>query len=342
MENAKGASTGGAAPTPAVFGDYEMGRSKHEKDVRTAVFLDQMKQGVLGFFGLPPGQQEATWRIAANAGDPGACTPPHALATRPQPSHALLVLPSRILSHALFGTLSCLACVRSHCADNPWTFYTDSGERIKKGFTQNPKAFNSTQSKDLIYRIYGADCPGPEYYAFGMMGSKGVMDAQKYVYPATPAATVTVFTSKSLQRPDAKSEVPGPDAYHPNFMSNKATVRDAGAHMRSKSSRWGVGKYAGTDGKTRERGDIGTGPMGPHGPQRINTPDGVGPGRYKGAEYERTLQEDCDEYIRRSSRLYAQKKMGFGSTSAQRKQQLYGVGNPDPVRQSSRRSSCNP
>ena len=68
-------STGGAAPTPAIFGDYEMGRSKHEKDVRTAPFLDQMKQGVMGFFGLPPGQPEATWRIAANAGDPGACEP---------------------------------------------------------------------------------------------------------------------------------------------------------------------------------------------------------------------------------------------------------------------------
>ena len=73
MGEVKGASTGGAASTPALFGDYEMGRSKHEKDVRTAVFLDQMKQGVLGFFGLPPGQQEASWRIAANAGDPGAC-----------------------------------------------------------------------------------------------------------------------------------------------------------------------------------------------------------------------------------------------------------------------------
>ena len=68
MGEVKGASTGGAASTPALFGDYEMGRSKHEKDVRTAVFLDQMKQGVLGFFGLPPGQQEASWRIAANAG----------------------------------------------------------------------------------------------------------------------------------------------------------------------------------------------------------------------------------------------------------------------------------
>ena len=215
--------------------------------------------------------------------------------------------------------------------DDPWTFYTDSGERIKKGFTKNAKPFNSTQSKDLIYRIYGADCPGPEYYSFGRNGSTGVTASQKYVYPATPAATVTVFTSKSLQRPESKSEVPAPDRYDPNFMSTKATIRDAGAHMRSKSSRWGVGNLPGTDGTTRDREDVGTGPMGPHGPQRTMTPDGVGPGKYAGAEYERTLQEDCDEHIRRSSRLYTQKKMGFGSTSAQRKLPMYGSPhNPEP------------
>ena len=218
MELVKGASQGGAAPTPAVFGDYEMGRSKHEMDVRTAPFLDQMKQGVMGFFGVPPGQPEASWRTACNAGDPGAY--------------------------------------------DPWTFMTDSGERIKKGFTQNPKAFNSTGSKQLIYRLFGEDAPGPEYYYTMGMVNKGAGEAQKYCFPHDNAATITVFTSKSLQRPNVKSEVPGPDRYTPNFMSNKATIRNAGVHMRSKSSRWGIGQYAGTDGTTRERADIGTGPMG--------------------------------------------------------------------------------
>ena len=103
--------------------------------------------------------------------------------------------------------------------------------------------------------------------------------------------------------------------------------------MRSKSSRWGVGNLPGTDGTTNDREDVGTGPMGPHGPLRTMTPDGVGPGKYAGAEYERTLEEDCDEHIRRSSRLYTQKKMGFGSTSAQRKLPIYSSPHyPDPVR----------
>ena len=59
---------------------------------------------------------------------------------------------------------------------------------------------------------------------------------------------------------------------------------------------------------------------------KSNTDEVVGPGSYQGAEYERTLQEDCEEAIRRSSQI----KPGFGTTTPQRKQHIYGVGTPAP------------
>lgn len=59
---------------------------------------------------------------------------------------------------------------------------------------------------------------------------------------------------------------------------------------------------------------------------KSNTDEEVGPGSYPGAEYEATLQEDCEEAIRRSSQI----KPGFGTTMPQRVHHIFGVGTPGP------------
>lgn len=82
-------------------------------------------------------------------------------------------------------------------------------------------------------RIFGVDAPPP--------GAYYPEDERQRVanYPQSPAATTTVMTSKSLQRPESKSAVPGPGTYSPNINSIHKNMRDAGAQMRSNGSRFG-------------------------------------------------------------------------------------------------------
>ena len=46
-------------------------------------------------------------------------------------------------------------------------------------------------------------------------------------------ANVSVFKSSSLQRPNSKSDVPGPNHYYPNIKSIHPATGDGGASMRS-------------------------------------------------------------------------------------------------------------
>ena len=60
---------GGDAPTPVVFGDYEIGRSRFDRGggYLTAPFRDNMPQHRT--------QHEEHWRLWGNVGDPGTYDP---------------------------------------------------------------------------------------------------------------------------------------------------------------------------------------------------------------------------------------------------------------------------
>lgn len=119
-------------------------------------------------------------------------------------------------------------------AYNPWEH--EDWFRIF-GFNKGRKPFDTTSMRDLMTRIFGVDAPPPgAYYPEDER-------QRKANYPADNAATTTVFTSKSLQRPVSKSDVPAPNHYSPNINSIHKNMRDAGAHMRSTYDRFGPGRF---------------------------------------------------------------------------------------------------
>ena len=134
---------------------------------------------------------------------------------------------------------------------------------------------------------------------------------------------VSVFKSGSLQRPSAKSSVPSPDHYHPKIGSIHPVIGNpAAAGMTPNHYVPDPGSVVGVGGERFWSSQF-----------KCQTDPVVGPGTYEGADFERTLLEDCQEHIRRSSALSNAKfgeGVAFQSTMPQRPGFFYNPGqSPD-------------
>ena len=181
-------------------------------------------------------------------------------------------------------------------------YYEDAGTNPEfNSNSKNRKPFDSTSERKFPPTIFGLDTPSiGQYPVFLPEKTIGSLD-DNLRYPKVDA-NVSVFRSGSLQRPNAKTFVPGPDHYKPNHNAIMKAPENTGHFMQSKSERFFELR------------------------NKSNTDEEVGPGSYPGAEYEATLQEDCEEAIRRSSQI----KPGFGTTTPQRKLPFYAQGTPAP------------
>ena len=186
---------------------------------------------------------------------------------------------------------------------DPWAY----DALTSLGYNQNRKAFDSTLARELNLNIGESyTAPGAGTYTqhpqFALGRAYKAVDSQR-----------SVFQSMSLQRPQAKTFVPGPGVYSPNMNSVYPNQRDSGAGMRSMSDRFGPVSF---------------------GAQKSMTPRNIGPGRY--AQADRTLYVEAQRSTAKSSRS----RPGFGSTSAQRKLPVHaprdspapGVHQPSTVR----------
>jgi len=178
--------------------------------------------------------------------------------------------------------------------------YEDAGTNPQfNSNSKNRKPFDSTEVRSLRANLFGIDTPSiGQYPVFQPEKTLGELD-DNLRYPKQDA-NVSVFKSASLQRPNAKSFVPGPDHYAPNPLSILPAIGDSGAHMRGTADRFYEKKYVNS------------------------TPEVVGPGSYD--QFEKTLAEDCDMAISRSSRI----KPGFGTTMPQRALPFYARDTPAP------------
>ena len=179
-------------------------------------------------------------------------------------------------------------------------FYEDAGTNPTMNSSNKArKPFDSTAVRDLRANLFGIDTPSiGTYPVFQPEKTIGQLD-DNMRYPKQDA-NVSVFRSGMLQRPSSKSAVPAPDAYNPNIHAVLPALGDSGAHMRGQSDRFHDKRFESI------------------------TDEVVGPGSYD--QYEKTLAEDCDMAIARSSRI----KPGFGSTTPQRKLPFYAQGTPAP------------
>lgn len=164
---------------------------------------------------------------------------------------------------------------------DPWAY----DDLTSQGYNQNRKAFDSTSFREMNLNIGESyTAPGPGYYVqhsqFALGRAYRAVDSQR-----------SVFRSTSLQRPSARSFVPGPGNYSPNMNSVYPNQRDSGAKMRSVADRFGPVSF---------------------GHAKCMTPRKVGPGCY--AQVDRTLYVEAQRSTAKSSRS----RPGFGSTSAQR------------------------
>jgi len=179
-------------------------------------------------------------------------------------------------------------------------FYEDAGTNpTMNSDSKNRKPFDSTEVRQLRANLFGIDTPSiGQYPVFQPEKTLGELD-DNMRYPKQDA-NVSVFRSSTLQRPASKSAVPSPDAYTPNLLAIHPAVGDPGMHMRGTADRFYDKRYVNI------------------------TDEVVGPGSYD--QFEKTLAEDCDLAIQRSSRI----KPGFGSTMPQRALPIYAQGTPDP------------
>lgn len=163
-------------------------------------------------------------------------------------------------------------------------------------FTHNKKAmfaFGSLSERDIGKvrgLVPGVDAPGPGQYDAG----KG----KNYVY-RTINPVHSAFKSKSLQRAESQTTVPGPGAYNANFQSVDPYQRDGGASMRSVVRRAEPHEMAGHPAQIA--GHIST------------TSKEVGPGHYEVKQF--CLNDNLDGLLKRQSKL----KPGFGTVEPQRK-----------------------
>lgn len=170
--------------------------------------------------------------------------------------------------------------------------YEDAGtnpEHNSSASSANRKPFDSTEVRELRASLFGLETPSVgKYPIFQPDKTIGQLD-DNIRYPLLDA-NVSVFRSTSPQRPPAVSKVPGPDAYTPIMGSVQPVIGNPGANYNNKADRFWELKY------------------------KNQTDEGVGPGTYPMADFEKTLLEDCQEHIRRSSAL----KIAFQSTQPQR------------------------
>mmetsp|Transcript_22082 Transcript_22082/g.56398 ORF Transcript_22082/g.56398 Transcript_22082/m.56398 type:complete len:274 (-) Transcript_22082:383-1204(-) len=172
-------------------------------------------------------------------------------------------------------------------AYDPFAYGFMSDDARRTGYNQSRPPFDSSQVREFIFRTFLGGESGNLTYDAGL--------AQKKLYP-TVDANVSVFRSRTTQRPSARSPVPGPAHYAPNLRSVEANPANAGAQMRSANGRF-ANYQAGMQG------------------QKSATELSVGPGTYS-TEYGRSLEADARRTLLRSSKI----RPGFGSTTPQRTQ----------------------
>lgn len=179
-------------------------------------------------------------------------------------------------------------------------FYEDAGTNpAYNSSNKSRKPFDSTEVRALRANLFGLDTPSIGMYpVFQPEKTLGQLD-DNMRYPKQDA-NVSVFRSGSMQRPTSRSAVPGAGAYTPNVHAIIPAVSDSGASMRGATDRFFDKRF-----------------------ENI-TDEVVGPGSYD--QYEKTLAEDCDLAIQRSSKTQS----GFGSTTAQRKLPFYAQDTPAP------------
>jgi len=179
-------------------------------------------------------------------------------------------------------------------------FYEDAGTNPTMNSSNKArKPFDSTEVRNLRANLFGVDTPSiGQYPVFQPEKTIGQLD-DNMRYPKQDA-NVSAFRSGSTQRPTSKSAVPGPDMYKPNVHAIMPAIGDSGAHMRGAADRFHDKRF------------------------ESSTDEVVGPGSYD--QYEKTLAEDCDLAIVRSSRI----KPGFGTTTAPRKLPFHAQGTPAP------------
>lgn len=182
-------------------------------------------------------------------------------------------------------------------------YYEDAGTNpTMNSSSKNRKPFDATEVRQLRANLFGIETPSiGQYPVFQPEKTLGELD-DNMRYPKQDA-NVSVFNSGSKQRPNAKSAVPAPDTYTPNPNAIMAAVGDPGMHMRGSEDRFAF---------TYNKRFVGM------------TDEVVGPGSYD--QFEKTLAEDCDLAIQRSSRI----KPGFGTTSPSRGLPFFAQGTPAP------------
>ena len=214
----------------------------------------------------------------------------------------------------LFGALS--AIQGDPGAYHPYT-YEDAGTNPEhNSSSKNRKAFDSTELRELRSTLFAKDTPSVGMYpVFEVEKTLGELD-DNVRYPKIDA-NVSVFKSSSLQRPNAKSDVPGPNHYYPNIKAIHPATSDSGASMRTEP-------MGGRFFSLKDKGacDEGVGPETYGGGQ-------IGGGQsyidlaghpiaetsaLSGTISDKTLEADSQIAINRNSRI----KPAFGSTSIQR------------------------
>ena len=209
-------------------------------------------------------------------------------------------------------------------AYDPFAFGFMSDEARVHGKNQHRPPFDSSQVREFVYRTFLGGESGSLTYDAGL--------AQKKLYP-TVDANVSVFRSKSLQRPSSKSIVPGPNHYKLNMDSVESHIANSAARMRSHNDRFGP-YHPGMQG------------------QKSATDVGVGPASYN-TEYEKSLSNDARRALERTSKirpgecaLSTHRRLpdtasltrdvahlaiaGFGSTTPQRRAAMFGTTTPGP------------
>lgn len=158
------------------------------------------------------------------------------------------------------------------------------------GFTHNKMgrfAFGSLEERDIGKvrgHIPGNDSPGPCMYH----PEKGKDYTYRTIMPCYAA-----FNSKSLQRGNSNTPVPGPGSYDANMASVEPNIRDSGASMKSAVRRLEASELSGH--YSQVGGHVST------------TSKDIGPGRY---EFENmSLADNLNHLLKAQSRS----KPGFGT-----------------------------
>lgn len=159
-------------------------------------------------------------------------------------------------------------------AYDPFAFGFMSDETRSNGYNQSRPAFDSSQVREFVYRTFLGGDSGNLTYDAGL--------AQKKLYP-TIDANVSVFRSRTLQRPSSRSNVPSPAHYHPKMASVEAHIANSGGQMKSNNGRFGHFQ-PGMQG------------------QKSTTEECVGPGSYN-CQYDNTMMDDAKNMIARSSKI---------------------------------------